>query len=188
MRANRTALDNIKLMPRMLRDVSGQDLSITLFEKEHALPLIIGPTGPAGFVWYRGETELARAAAKSKYPFTVASTSNTPLEDIYKNGGGTQWYQLYVWQDIDASLVTVNRALDAGYEALVLTVDSPVYNNREIDVRNGMKFPPQSVPARHWMLCFTPGGSLAPWPNTILRRASYQLFQIFIFRTSKGPR
>ncbi|MBN07719.1 MAG: alpha-hydroxy-acid oxidizing enzyme [Rhodospirillaceae bacterium] len=142
MRANRTALDNIKLMPRMLRDVSGRDLSITLFEKEHALPLIIGPTGPAGFVWYRGETELARAAARANIPFTVASTSNTPLEDIYKNGGGTQWYQLYVWQDIDASLVTVNRALDAGYEALVLTVDSPVYNNREIDVRNSLKFPP----------------------------------------------
>ena len=103
---------------------------------------LIGPTGPAGFVWYRGETELARAAAKANIPFTVASTSNTPLEDIYQNGGGTQWYQLYVWQDIDASLVTAKRALDAGYEALVLTVDSPVYNNREIDVRNGLKFPP----------------------------------------------
>ena len=142
MRANRMALDNIKLMPRMLRDISGRDPGITLFGKEHALPLMIGPTGPAGFVWYRGETELARAAAKTNIPFTVASTSNTPLEDIYQNGGGTQWYQLYVWQDIEASLVTAKRALDAGYEALVLTVDSPVYNNREIDVRNGLKFPP----------------------------------------------
>ena len=142
LRANRTALDNIKLMPRMLRDVSKRHPCIKLFGKEHALPLIIGPTGPAGFVWYRGETELARAAAKVNIPFTVASTSNTPLEDIYRNGGGTQWYQLYVWQDIEASLVTAKRALDAGYEALVLTVDSPVYNNREIDIRNGLKFPP----------------------------------------------
>ena len=142
MRANRTALDNIKLMPRMLRDVSGGDPGITLFGKEHSLPLMIGPTGPAGFVWYRGETELAKAAAKANIPFTVASTSNTPMEDIYQNGGGTQWYQLYVWQDIEASLVTAKRALDAGYEALVLTVDSPVYNNREIDTRNGLKFPP----------------------------------------------
>ena len=84
-------------MPRMLRDVSERDPCIKLFGKEHALPLIIGPTGPAGFVWYRGETELARAAAKANIPFTVASTSNTPLEDIYRNGGGTQWFQLYVW-------------------------------------------------------------------------------------------
>ncbi|MAU87468.1 MAG: alpha-hydroxy-acid oxidizing enzyme [Rhodobiaceae bacterium] len=142
MLANRTALDNIKLMPRMLRDVSGRDPCIALFGKEHSLPLMIGPTGPAGFVWYRGETELAKAAAKANIPFTVASTSNTPMEDIYQNGGGTQWYQLYVWQDIEASLVTAKRALDAGYEALVLTVDSPVYNNREIDTRNGLKFPP----------------------------------------------
>ena len=59
MRANRTALENIKFMPRMLRDVSGRESGVTLFGKEHALPLIIGPTGPAGFVWYRGETELA---------------------------------------------------------------------------------------------------------------------------------
>ena len=88
LRANRTALDNIKLMPRMLRDVSKRHPCIKLFGKEHALPLIIGPTGPAGFVWYRGETELARAAAKVNIPFTVASTSNTPLEDIYRKGTG----------------------------------------------------------------------------------------------------
>ena len=80
MLANRTALDNIKLMPRMLRDVSGRDPCIALFGKEHSLPLMIGPTGPAGFVWYRGETELAKAAAKANIPFTVASTSNTPME------------------------------------------------------------------------------------------------------------
>ena len=58
------------------------------------------------------------------------------------NGGGTQWYQLYVWQDRDAALVTVKRAQDAGFEGLVLTVDSPVYNNRETDIRNGLVFPP----------------------------------------------
>ena len=104
---------------------------------------MIGPTGPAGFVWYRGETALARAAAAANIPFTVASTSNTAMEKIIANGGGTQWYQLYVWQDAEAALVTVKRALDAGFEALVVTVDSPVYNNREIDIRNGLVFPPR---------------------------------------------
>jgi isopentenyl diphosphate isomerase/L-lactate dehydrogenase-like FMN-dependent dehydrogenase len=107
---------------------------------------LIGPTGPAGFVWYRGETALARAAAAANIPFTVASTSNTAMEKIIANGGGTQWYQLYVWQDAEAALVTVKRALDAGFEALVVTVDSPVYNNREIDIRNGLVFPPRITP------------------------------------------
>ncbi len=143
MRDNRAALDAIKLMPRVLRDVSGRDPGITLFGKPHGLPLVIGPTGPAGFVWYRGETALAKAAARAKIPFTVAANSNTAMERIIANGGGTQWFQLYVWQDPEAALVTVERARDAGFEALVFTVDSPVYNNREIDIRNGLVFPPR---------------------------------------------
>jgi isopentenyl diphosphate isomerase/L-lactate dehydrogenase-like FMN-dependent dehydrogenase len=143
MRDNRTALDRIKLVPRVLRDVSARDPAITLFGKRHALPLVIGPTGPAGFVWYRGETALARAAAGANIPFTVASTSNTAMERIVENGGGTIWFQLYVWQDAEAAFVTVERARDAGFEALVFTVDSPVYNNREIDIKNGLVFPPR---------------------------------------------
>ena len=143
MRDNRTALDRIKLVPRVMRDVAGRDPGITLFGKRQRLPLIIGPTGPAGFVWYRGETELARAADKAGIPFTLASTSNTAMEKVHANGGGTQWFQLYVWRDAEAAFVTIKRALDAGFEALVVTVDSPVYNNREIDVRNGLVFPPK---------------------------------------------
>lgn len=143
MRDNRAALDRIKLMPRVMRDVSARHTKVGLFGKTHDLPLMIGPTGPAGFVWYRGETELARAAAKANIPFTLASTSNTDMEKVYANGGGTQWFQLYVWRNAEAAFVTIQRALDAGFEGLVVTVDSPVYNNREIDVRNGLVFPPR---------------------------------------------
>ena len=143
MRDNRAALDGIKLMPRVLNNTSARHAGISLLGKEHGLPLLIGPTGPAGFVWYRGETHLARAAAKANIPFTLASTSNTDMEKVYANGGGTQWFQLYVWRDPEAAFVTIQRALDTGFEALVVTVDSPVYNNREIDVRNGLVFPPK---------------------------------------------
>ena len=145
MRDNRAALDNIKLLPRILNDVSGRNPSIKLFGKSQTLPLIIGPTGPAGFVWYRGEIALARAATKFQIPFTLSSTGNTDMERIMKDGGGTQWYQLYVWRDMEASLLTVERARDAGFEALVLTVDSPTYNNREFDTRNGVVFPPRTT-------------------------------------------
>jgi len=143
MRDNRAALDRIKLLPRVLNDVSGRDPSITLFGKKHALPLLIGPTGIAGWVWYRAEIALARAAADAGIPFTLASTSSTAMETVLAEGGGTQWYQLYVWRDVEAALVTVARARDAGFEALVLTVDSPTYNNREFDIRNGANFPPR---------------------------------------------
>ena len=142
---NRSSLERIKLLPRILNDVSGRNPSIKLFGKSQTLPLIIGPTGPAGFVWYRGEIALARAATKFQIPFTLSSTGNTDMERIMKDGGGTQWYQLYVWRDMEASLLTVERARDAGFEALVLTVDSPTYNNREFDTRNGVVFPPRTT-------------------------------------------
>jgi isopentenyl diphosphate isomerase/L-lactate dehydrogenase-like FMN-dependent dehydrogenase len=146
LRHNRVALERIKLMPRVLNDVSGRDPAITLFGKPQALPLVIGPTGPTGWIWYRGETALARAAAKAGIPFTLASNSNTAMEDVRTNGGGSQWFQLYVWRDMEASLVALERARDAGFEALVLTVDSTVPTNREFDVRNGVSIPVRITP------------------------------------------
>ena len=143
MRDNRASLDRIKLMPRILNDVSGRDPATILFGKQQALPLVIGPMGPAGFVWYRGEIALARAAAAAGIRYTLSSTGNTAMETILAKGDGTQWYQLYVWADVEASLVTVERVRDAGFEALVFTVYSPAPNNREFDTRNGVVFPPR---------------------------------------------
>jgi isopentenyl diphosphate isomerase/L-lactate dehydrogenase-like FMN-dependent dehydrogenase len=110
------------------------------------MPIVIGPTGPAGFAWYRGETALARAAAKAGIPFTLASTSNTPMEEVFAKGGGTQWYHLYVWRDMEASLAAVERARNTGFEALVLTVDATVPYNREADIRNDVTFPIRVTP------------------------------------------
>ena len=73
LRHNRAAIERIKLRSRVLNDVSGRDPAITLFGKPHAMPIAIGPTGPAGYVWYRGEIALARAAAKAGVPFALAS-------------------------------------------------------------------------------------------------------------------
>lgn len=146
LRHNRAALERIKLRSRVLNDTSARHTRSTIFGEPVDMPLVIGPTGPAGFVWYRGETELAKAAAKAGIPFTLASTSNTPMEDIIGNGGGRQWYHLYVWRDMEASLKAVPRAEAAGFEALVLTVDSTVPYNREFDVRNGTTMPVRLTP------------------------------------------
>lgn len=146
LRHNRAALEAIKLRSRVLNDTSERHTRSSIFGAPVDMPLVIGPTGPAGFVWYRGETELAKAAAKAGIPFTLASTSNTPMEDILEKGGGRQWYHLYVWRDIEASLKAVPRAEAAGFEALVLTVDSTVPYNREFDVRNGVTMPVRLTP------------------------------------------
>lgn len=146
LRHNRAALERIKLRSRVLNDTSTRDPKSTLLGKPVDMPVVIGPTGPAGFAWYRGETELAKAAAKAGIPFTLASTANTPMEDIMREGGGRQWYHLYVWRDMETSLRAVPRARDAGFDALVLTVDSTVPYNREFDIRNGVTMPVRLTP------------------------------------------
>ena len=99
MRDNRAALDRIKLLPRVLTDVSGRDPAITLFGKKHALPLLIGPTGVAGWVWYRAEIALARAAADAGIPFTLASTSSTAMERLCAMVGNLDSHNGKLWNN-----------------------------------------------------------------------------------------
>ena len=140
-RHNREALERIKLVHRILRDVSRRDPSIELFGKKHGLPLIIGPTGIPSWVSYRGEISLARAAAKANIPFALTSTTSTPMERTLAEGGGTQWYQPYVWRDREATLRGIMRAAEAGFEALIITADSTVPYNRPYDERKKLQFP-----------------------------------------------
>lgn len=148
-RHNREVFERIKLIHRILQDVSQRDASVTLFGKKHDLPLIITPTGITSWMSYRGEVSLARAAAKANIPFTLTSTTHTPMETVLEEGGGTQWYQAIMWRDLDASLRGVERARDAGFEALFLTVDSTIPYNRPWDKRQDIKFPLERVKLGH---------------------------------------
>jgi len=141
-RDNRLALDAIKLKPRVLRDVSGRDQSITLFGKQQKMPIIIAPTGSVGLAWYEGEVALARAAARAGVPYTMAASSMTAIEKVAEAAaGGTLWFQFYMWPDRSLSHQLVARARDAGAEALVFTVDTVVAPGREYNLRNGFTIP-----------------------------------------------
>ncbi|MDR3532715.1 MAG: alpha-hydroxy acid oxidase [Rhodopila sp.] len=139
-RENRSAFEDIKLRHRALVDVSGRSTAATLFGKPAALPLVIAPTGAAGLCWYRGEVQLARAAAKAGVPLTLSTTSMTAMETLTEFGGRL-WFQLYVWKRRDLSYEMIERAKRAGYEALIVTVDSAVPGNREYNARNGFALP-----------------------------------------------
>ncbi len=141
LRNNRAAFERIKLKTRVLVDVSKRNQEITLFGKKHGMPLGIAPTGPAGMLYYKGELELARAAKAANIPFTLATGSQTSMEEVAKVVGGTLWFQLYMWSDVRMSHLLVERAKNAGFEALVVTVDGPVGTNREYNVRNGYTVP-----------------------------------------------
>ncbi|MGE5721143.1 MAG: alpha-hydroxy acid oxidase [Sphingomonadales bacterium] len=137
---NRSAFAEIKLLPRVLRDVSAVDMSTSLFGSPVPMPIAIAPTGSAGLVRYNGDLALARAAAKLGIPFTISTASTMNLEEIAQ-AGGRLWFQLYLWENRDLSMEVVARAHDVGCELMMLTVDIPVPPNREFNLRNGFGIP-----------------------------------------------
>jgi isopentenyl diphosphate isomerase/L-lactate dehydrogenase-like FMN-dependent dehydrogenase len=125
----------------VLVDVSSRSTQTELFGRPMAMPLAIAPTGVAGLTWYQGELELARAAQGFGVPFTLATPSITSIETIARVEGGRNWFQLYMWRDRETSYQLVQRARDAGFEALILTVDTQVSPIREYNRRNGFNSP-----------------------------------------------
>ncbi|HUN44858.1 MAG TPA: alpha-hydroxy acid oxidase, partial [Acetobacteraceae bacterium] len=142
---NRASFERIKLRHRALVDVSGRTMNTTLFGKPVSMPMAIAPTGAAGLCWHEGELELAKAAAKAKIPFTLATGAMTSMEKIAKEAGpgvgGRLWFQLYVWNKREMSYQLIERAHRAGFEALIVTVDTIVPPNREYNTHNGFLLP-----------------------------------------------
>ena len=138
---NRAAFERIKLRHRSLVDVSGRSTKTTLFGKEISMPMAIAPTGAAGLCWHEGELELAKAAAKAKIPFTLATGAMTNMEKIAREANFRLWFQLYVWKQRDLSYGLIERAKNAGFEALIITTDTIVPPNREYNARNGFNIP-----------------------------------------------
>jgi isopentenyl diphosphate isomerase/L-lactate dehydrogenase-like FMN-dependent dehydrogenase len=141
LRLNREALDRIKLLPRMLVDCSRRSQETELLGRRHPMPVAVAPTGAAGLAWYHGELEAAKAAAQAGLPYALATAAMTPMETIAEKAGGRLWFQLYVRSDLDLTHQLMDRAKAAGFEGLIVTVDSPVAPNREFNDRNGFGLP-----------------------------------------------
>lgn len=141
LKENRAAFDRIKMRPKVLVDVTQRRAATTLFDNPIAMPAIIAPTGSAGLVWFQGELELAKAAAKANIPFTLATNAMTSIETIAREVTGRHWFQLNMFADRQISYDMVERAKNHGFEALVLTADASVVPNREYNARNGFALP-----------------------------------------------
>ena len=144
---NKDALDRIRMVPRTLRDVTGRDSSVELLGRRLPVPLVVGPTGTADLLCHGGESCIAGAAAEAGIPFTLATSSTTSMDRIAEIAGATGfWMQMYLWERRDLSWQVVDRAAGLGAEALILTVDTPVWPNREFNKRNGMANPIRANP------------------------------------------
>ncbi|MDZ7745246.1 MAG: lactate 2-monooxygenase [Halobacteriales archaeon] len=121
-----------RIVPKMLRGVADRDLSVDILGEEHAFPLMITPLGVQGLVHEEGELASARAAAELDVPFVLSSLSTRSMEEVAETLGDTpKWFQYYWSADRDVAASFLDRAEDAGYEAIVLTVDAPTLGWRE---------------------------------------------------------
>ena len=146
LRRNEAAFSDFDFLPRPLHGSPVRDLSVTLFNKTLALPVIVGPTGLSGLFWPGGERCSARAASAASTAFCLSHASVCRLEELAPSEAANRWMQVFVYKDRGFTREFAERAQAAGYDALVLTTDNQLIGNRERDLRNGFTIPPRLGP------------------------------------------
>jgi lactate 2-monooxygenase len=140
MAANLRTFERWQILPRMLRDVSQRDLSTTVLGTSMPAPLMLAPVGVQSIVHPEGEIAVGRAAAARGLPFILSTAASHTMEDVAAAlepaDSAGRWYQLYWPKDRDLAQSFVARAADAGYEAIVVTLDTWMLGWRPRDLRN----------------------------------------------------
>jgi len=116
-------------------------MTTTVLGRKIAAPIIIAPAAFQGLAHPEGELATARAAEKFGTTMVLSTLSNHSIEEVREAATGNLWFQLYVYKDKGVTKSLIERAENAGYTALVLTVDSPLLGRRERDVRNKFNLP-----------------------------------------------
>jgi 4-hydroxymandelate oxidase len=138
LRDNVAAWQRLALRPRVMVDCAERDPSTTVLGRRRSHPLIVAPTAFHTLATPAGETATARGAAATDTPFCLSTLSSTGVAELATQvPKATRWFQLYVFKDRAITREMVAAAVEHGYEALVLTVDVPVFGTRERDMRSG---------------------------------------------------
>lgn len=148
-RDNREAFDDYRFLPRVLIDISRRSTQTSLFGQTHSVPFGIAPMGIEALYAYRGDLVLARTAARAKLPMIMSGSSLIRLEDVAADSPGT-WFQAYLPGDPAQIEALIARVAAAGFQTLVITVDTPVSANRENNVRTGFSTPLRPTPRLFW--------------------------------------
>ena len=139
----RAAFRDLEFRPGVLRNVQRIDTGVQILGARSALPFGIAPTGFTRMMHSEGEYAGSRAAAAAGIPYTLSTMGTASIEDVAETAGsGRNWFQLYLWTEREKSLELIERAAAAGYDTLMVTVDTAVAGERLRDVRNGMTIPP----------------------------------------------
>jgi isopentenyl diphosphate isomerase/L-lactate dehydrogenase-like FMN-dependent dehydrogenase len=138
LRENCRAFQGITFRPCQAAFSGGSDLRTKVLGAELALPFILAPVGYSRVIHPQGEVGAARAAGKAGTAYALSTISGHRLEDVKAASAGPVWFQLYLLAGREGAEGAIERARNAGYAALVVTVDTPVAGMRERDFRNGL--------------------------------------------------
>jgi (S)-2-hydroxy-acid oxidase len=142
LRENSLAYNKYRIRPRVLRDVSQIDASVPLFGTRNSMPFGVAPTAMQCLAHSDGELATARACKKAGLAMGLSSFATKTLEDVAgASGDNPLALQLYLFEDRAHSHKLIQRAKQAGYKAVLLTVDTPILGRRNGEIRNQFKLP-----------------------------------------------
>jgi|TARA_B110000196_G_scaffold272944_1_gene249114 L-lactate dehydrogenase (cytochrome) len=167
---NTSAYDDVDLIPNVLAGVENVDLSTTIFGKKIDMPLFCAPTAVQRLFHHDGERAVAKAAEKYGTMFGVSSLGTVSVEEIGSLINTPKMFQFYFHKDRGLNDNMIERAKEANFDVLALTVDTITGGNRERDLRTGFSIPPKLTPAS--MLSFI----LKPqWGINFLTKSKFEL-------------
>lgn len=143
---NTRAFETFRLVHHGLVDVARIDAARTVLGARLAMPLLLSPTGMNRLFHRDRERGVARPAARAGVMYALSTLSTVSIEEIGRLTDGPKLFQIYVFKDRGLTEEFVARCRAANFQALCLTIDTPVAGNRERDLRSGMTLPPRLNP------------------------------------------
>ena len=171
---NSIALDQIRLEPKVLRNVEKRSLSKKFFDINYNLPFGFAPMGMCDLTWPGADKMLANESLINNIPACVSMASTTSLEKMYELTEGRSWLQLYIFQDEKFVMELIDRAKKTGYKTLVLTVDVPIQFRRAKDDKNGFTVPFKIGPKQFFDFATHPNWSISTLFNGIPKPMNYE--------------
>ncbi|MGH2694401.1 MAG: alpha-hydroxy acid oxidase [Actinomycetota bacterium] len=168
---NAAAFKRYRLKQRVLVDVSTVDTSTTFLGSEASLPVGLAPNAMHTLADPEGEVATALAAAAAKVLMCLSTLSGRSMEDVAAAAPAHRWFQLYVPRDRALAKDLIQRAVDAGYEAIVLTADLPVPGYRERELRDPVTFGDPSAFGNFFGFVDTQGADLLEMLDELINPA-----------------
>ncbi len=157
---NSAALNQIRLEPKVLRNVEKRNLKKKFLGIDFDYPFGFAPMGMCNLTWPGADKMLAEESVENNIPICVSMASSTSLEEMYKITQGHSWLQLYIYQDENFVLELLERAQKTGYKIAILTVDVPIQFRRAKDEKNGFTVPFKIGPKQFFDFATHPRWSL----------------------------